>query len=396
MQPNAINFKRRRPSIDAVVNQVILKVVQRCNLNCTYCYVYNRGDDSWRTRPPTVSDRVIQKLSQRIVEHCKTHSLTSFTVELHGGEPLLLPKRRMQALIETLRFRCGEINLHIVLQTNGTLLDDDWLHLLARNRVSFGISLDGPPILADRMRIMRVDGGGSTQKVLDVVTRLRSSGPLFDEWFGGFLCVVNPGIDGAKLVDWFVSRGYKTFDFLLPDGNRVNFPAGWTGADPYRKFLLSAFDRWYSMGSAAPRIRKFELMMMGILGKRVSLDALGGDLRTLCVVESDGSIGVSDVARICGGQFSRDLLNIFDHPLDEHVSRYRIAEIQENCAQCKECAQLPSCGGGYLPHRFDGNGFDNTSIYCDALYALSARMRQAIHDDLPPAILEACEVVEAM
>jgi molybdenum cofactor biosynthesis enzyme MoaA len=44
-----------RPALDWIV----LKVTQRCNLNCDYCYVYNRGDDSWRGRPAFISDAVV-------------------------------------------------------------------------------------------------------------------------------------------------------------------------------------------------------------------------------------------------------------------------------------------------------------------------------------------------
>jgi uncharacterized protein len=127
----------------------------------------------------------------------------------------------------------------------------------------------------------------------------------------------------------------------------------------------------------------FELMILGAMGKRVGLDALGGDLRALCVVESDGSIGVNDVARICGGNFSHDVLNIFDHRLEEHVDRYLIEKVQRPCQQCLSCPHFASCGGGYLPHRFDGRGFDNPSLYCDALYALSDEMIGLLRAHLP-------------
>jgi uncharacterized protein len=373
----------RRPSpVTAVLGQVILKVVQRCNLDCTYCYVYSRGDNSWKTRPPVISDAVLEKLAERIAEHCERHDLRSFTIEIHGGEPLLIGKRRMQRLIDTLRGRCP-YNLRFEMQTNGLLLDREWIELFVRNQVSFGISLDGPPELADKFRIMRADGSGSTQALLEIIKRLRSDGPMFDERFGGALCVINPDADGAAMVDWFVNNGFDSFDFLLPNGNRVNPPQNWVGPAPYRRFLLSAFERWYSLGVKAPQVRKFETMLGGLMGGNVFLDSLGGDLRLLCVVESDGSIGVSDVARICGGHYSRDLINIFDHPLDAHIAQYRIMEIQQVCRTCRECPFLASCGGGYLPHRYDGGGFNNPSIYCDALYALSARMAQALRDDLP-------------
>ena len=386
MNLDAANGANHRATEHAVLTQVILKVVQRCNLDCTYCYVYNRGDESWKTRPPIVSERVLTKLAERIDEHARRHALTSFTVELHGGEPLLLGKRGMEALVELLRSRVESTRLRFTLQTNGLLLDAEWLELFARHGVSFGISLDGPPELADRARVMRRGRGGSTAPLLAVIDRLRRAGPLFDELLGGCLCVVNPDADGGELVDWFVAHGFEAVDFLLPDGTWLNPPQGWTGPAPYRRFLLSAFERWYSLGTKAPRIRKFELMMSGLLGGKVLLDSLGGDLRLLCVVESDGSIGVSDVLRICGGEYASDVLNVFAHPLDAHISRYRIAEIQRVCATCRACPHLASCGGGYLPHRFNGLHFDNPSIYCDALYALSERMMQALRADLPPRL----------
>jgi uncharacterized protein len=382
VEPVEFRAVRHRPEPTPVLGQIILKVAQRCNLNCTYCYVYNRGDESWRDRPVVISERVIRQLGTRIAEHCERYDLTAFTIELHGGEPLLLGKKRMEALVRILRETSG-CHLYFTMQTNGLLLDRAWLDLLARNEVSFGISLDGPPASADEFRVMRKDGSGSTQRLLDIIADLRADGPTFDELFGGCLCVVNPNLDGGALVEWFVDEGFPSFDFLLPDGNRVNPPQGWTGVEPYTQFLLSAFERWYSLGDRAPRIRKFELMMTGLMGGNVFLDALGGDLRLLCVVESDGSIGVSDVTRICGGEYANDALNVFDHSLDMHIGRYRIMEIQEPCATCRRCPHLASCGGGYLPHRFDGLTFDNPSLYCDALYALSARMMQVLRDDLP-------------
>ncbi|WP_133678315.1 radical SAM protein [Paludibacterium purpuratum] len=365
---------------------IVLKVAQRCNLNCTYCYVYNRGDDSWKSRPALISDVVVAKLAERIVAHCAQYGLDAFVVELHGGEPLLLGKKRMQRLIDMLRQRCAPVRLRLILQTNGLLLDPEWLELFDRNGISFGISLDGPPEVADRFRIMR-NGQGSTQKLLDKIRALRAAGPDFNRLMGSILCVVNPDLDGGKLVHWFVDNGFDAFEFLLPDGNYVNYPQGWRGVEPYRRFLLEAFEAWYAMGSAAPQIRLFEMMMMGFMGIKSPLDALGGDLRRLCVVESDGSIGVSDVVRICRGEYANDKLDIFQHPLDLHASVYRLAQIQQPCAQCQACPHFASCGGGYLPHRFDGAGFDHPSIYCHALYALSERMLSVIRRDLPPTLL---------
>ena len=148
-------------------------MVQGCNLNCTYCYVYNRGDESWKQRPPNIGKSVLRKLAERIDEHARRYQLSSFTIELHGGEPLLLGRRRMQAVIDLLRSQVSSTSLRFTLQTNGLLLDEHWLALLDRNEVSIGISLDGPPAHADRFRITRRGGRGSTERLLEVIERLR-------------------------------------------------------------------------------------------------------------------------------------------------------------------------------------------------------------------------------
>ena len=340
---------------------------------------------SWRGKPATVSNEVVLKLAQRISEHCAAYSLTHFTIELHGGEPLLLGKKRMQALIDLLRRECEGVELEITLQTNGLLLDVGWLDLLEKNAIRFGISCDGPADSADKRRVFH-DGKGSTIELLNVIAELRAAGPLFDHMKPGMLCVVDPNINGAEVVRWFVKHGFNNFDFLLPDGTYRNLPQDWTGVEAYRRFLLEAFEEWCSMGATAPRIRFFELMMRALVGIRPSIDYLGGDLRRLCVVEADGSIGLSDLVRICGGQFSWDGLNLFDHRLDAVSSYYDLQQLQEPCQKCVECRYFNGCRGGLLPHRFDGQSFANPSLYCAALYALADAAFEKLRAELPLSV----------
>ena len=377
-------------SAEVALDWVVFKIAQRCNLNCDYCYVYNRGDDSWKHRPPIVSDEVVEMLGKRISEHCAEYSVRRFTIEFHGGEPLLVGKVRMQRIVDLLR-KCVSVEMRFILQTNGTLLDYEWLELFRRNSISFGISLDGPPEIADKHRVF-IHGGGTTGIVLDKIRELRRAGPLFDQLLGGILCVVDPSVNGADLVRWFCANDFPYFEFLLPDGNYANPPA-WQGVEPMRRFLLEAFDAWYAMGKDAPQIRLFETMLLGFMGIKPELDALGGDLRKLCVIESDGSIGISDVLRFCKGDFPQDGLNIFADSLETRTDTYQIERLQRPCSRCQACPHLKSCGGGYLPHRYDGSGFANPSIYCDALYALGERMVEAIHKDVPEKLIRTDPVV---
>jgi uncharacterized protein len=180
----------REERIMTQVRFIVFKIAQRCNLNCSYCYIYNRGDDSWRRRPAIVSDEVVEALGHRIAAHCEKHSLRRMTIALHGGEPLLVGKQRMQSIFDGLRACAPQVELDIGVQTNGLLLDRGWLELFARNRVPIGISLDGPASINDRFRVHH-DGRGTTAELLARLAELRSQGPQFDKLLGGVLCVIN-------------------------------------------------------------------------------------------------------------------------------------------------------------------------------------------------------------
>jgi len=377
--------KQDMPESSVHLNWVILKVTQKCNLDCTYCYVYHRGDESWRTRPAFISNHVIDALGDRIVEQVRKYNIEEFVVELHGGEPLLLGKKRFEELVSRLSARCDGVRLRFIMQTNGLLLDSRWLEILDRNCVTFGVSLDGPPEVADRARV-KLNGEPSSAELLERLASLKATTPLLNRLLSGYLCVVSPDADGATLMHWFADLGVRGLDFLLPDGNHANLPSGWTGAEPYRRFLIDAFDVWYAMDGAGPRVRIFETMILGLLGVRPTLDAFGGRLESLCVVESGGSIGVADTLRICGGPFATDSLNIFEHPLDLHAQHYGLDAAQRLSDSCLSCPYLHACGGGYLPHRYDGVSFQNPSIYCQALYGLAEHIHQQLLRDLPPSV----------
>lgn len=364
-----------------IVRLAILKLVQTCNLNCTYCYVYNRGDDSWKTRQKVISDDVIEKFAERIVEHCNEHVLSDFTVEFHGGEPLLIGIRRFSKIVENLKRGTEGINLRFLLQTNGLLLTPEWIDFFSEQKISVGISIDGPPEVNDVARVYH-DGKGSTEDLLNRIESVRERCDQVGVEFG-YLCVINPIISGRRLIDWFVDQGITSFDLLLPQGNYINPPQGWTDGSDYKRFLIEAFERWIELGSKAPRIRKFELMLAGLLGAQPALDSLGGDISQLVVVETNGAIVPNDVLRFLGGEFSKDEISIFSSTLSRHHNFFQLSEIQEPSEKCKACYAFGACGGGYLQDRFDGETFRNPTIYCGVMLDLASRMVSFLDDSLP-------------
>src|SRR5436190_3502705 len=99
--------------------EFVLKVHQRCNLSCEYCYVYTMADHSWRDRPAVMPEHVWRAAAERIAEHVRTHRLDAVRVILHGGEPLLAGARRLRQLTADVRAALPtDCRVRIGLQTN--------------------------------------------------------------------------------------------------------------------------------------------------------------------------------------------------------------------------------------------------------------------------------------
>src|SRR5437879_169501 len=104
--------------------QVVLKLSERCNLGCQYCYMYTGPDQSWRNLPRFLSEENQDFLITRFIEHTKEFPDYSRILEIHGGEPLLFGKAKMAAFLSKVRYSLPPKSLDVCLQTNGVLIDD--------------------------------------------------------------------------------------------------------------------------------------------------------------------------------------------------------------------------------------------------------------------------------
>src|SRR3954466_144533 len=94
----------------------LLKVASLCNLDCSYCYVYQSPDASWRWKPKFLDQEVVRLIAGRIQEHVVKHGLKDVTIVFHGGEPLLVGLTGLRNLVATLSsiIRC---RIHWGMQT---------------------------------------------------------------------------------------------------------------------------------------------------------------------------------------------------------------------------------------------------------------------------------------
>lgn len=353
------------------LSSFVFKVASRCNLDCTYCYEYNMNDNSWRAQPKSMSPEIARLGAIRVLEHCRAHGFDNVDISLHGGEPLAIGWHKLGAIVQTIKQELEpHCRLHLGLQTNGTLLNAETLALLEAERVSIGLSLDGPPMVNDRMRTYR-NGRGSSALVVQALNRLRSSPS-----FAGILAVIQIDADPLDVWRYLAAFDPPSLDFLLPHGNWDSFPPAKTLHNkPYAEWLLTIFDDWFDGYKSSIRIRFFEEIIVRVLGGKGSLESLGLEPVALGVIAADGSYEAVDTLKSAfPGAHLLDM-HVSTHSLDDVLAHPSVAVRQRGLEalsqSCRECPVVPVCGAGYLPHRYSSaKGFENPSVYCKDLAAL--------------------------
>lgn len=347
--------------------QIIVKLAERCNLDCEYCYMYRGADQSWRGRPAFLSPAHRERLIERCADYLAGDPVREVTLEFHGGEPLLLGKAAFGAYAARVREVLGGERVALCIQTNGTLLDEEWCDLFDRYGVAWSISSDGPPPIHDRFRVYH-DGRGSAAEVERAIRLSAGRGSPF---FSGVLSVIDPANDAAAVVRYFHELGVRQFDMLLPDANYLSPPAHLArySQDALFDYLRAGFDQWIALDDPGYRIRFFEQIIRGLYGLRSGLDAFGGDLWGMMVIESDGSYQLLDVLRIGGEAEVTTGLTLAAHSMADYLDHTRHL-LPEAAATCRACPYFSVCGGGYLPHRFNGRDYDRPSAHCHSLYRI--------------------------
>ena len=137
-----------------LIPDFIFKVASRCNLNCAYCYMYNKGDLSYLQQPKVMPMAVVDAAIERIRAYSSASGTRRVSIILHGGEPLLAGQTFFRRFVEKANSELlPDIQPVFNMQTNGTLLDQSWLDLLRELDIRFGISLDGPESINDANRV---------------------------------------------------------------------------------------------------------------------------------------------------------------------------------------------------------------------------------------------------
>jgi uncharacterized protein len=341
-----------------------------CNLDCQYCFYLEKeklypGENEWR-----MSDAV---LTEYIRQYIHSQPSPEINFAWQGGEPTLLGVdffRRAVALQK--KFADGK-SIANAIQTNGTLLDDEWCEFLAANKFLVGLSIDGPAALHDRYRVdkrqqptfaavmrglERLQRHGVDFNTLTVVNRANSEQPL--EVYRFLKSIGSQFLQFIPLVERAAPAGMKTagFDFAAPPlpGEKEN-PAivtPWSvGAEPYGIFLCAIFDEWVRHDVGKIFVQLFDVALGNWLGLGSSLCVFAEKCGAALAIEHNGDLYSCDHY-----VYPRHKLgNVMNHSLGAMVNspaqvKFGNDKLDSLPKFCRECEVRFACNGECPKHRF--------------------------------------------
>ena len=348
------------------IDTVLLKVASRCNFDCKYCYVYNLGDTGWKTMPKVMSEKTVEEVIGNLSE-LATAQDRGFAVVVHGGEPLLLGERILRKLLCGLRASLPSDSV-LSVQSNGTLVSEEFISVLKAAKSTVSISIDGPQEVHDANRLDH-SGNGTHHAAEAAVRFLIERAP---EVFSGVLAVVDPRSDPLATYEYFKALGAPSVDYLFSDGNHSRMPKGKESFESteYGDWLNRIWDL-YTADSNPARINILDDLARLVLGGVSCKEGKGQIPYGVFVIETDGSVAKNDTLKSTKDRNDRFTTswNVETDRLSNVVKTQEFeayGQLQLPTSRlCMSCEHLAVCGGGMPLYRWsDEEGFNNPSVYC--------------------------------
>jgi uncharacterized protein len=324
--------------------QIFVKPVgNNCNLSCTYCYYVNNTFLS----EPKAGKMDGELLENYIYQHLKASPYKEVFFSWHGGEPMLAGidfYRKAVALQKKLKPDGYKIINGI--QTNGTLINDEWGRFLAEEEFYAGISIDGPGDLHNSFRIHR-NGGHSHNEVIEGYRLLKKHGVNTE-----ILCVINTlNVKHPLEVYRFLKSlgtGFITFIPLVEktDSGTEGVSEISVCGDEFGNFLCQVFDEWIEKDIGTIKIQIIEEALRTAFGQEHSLCVFRKHCGGVPVIEHNGDFYSCDhyvnSENLIGNIRNSALEELLD---DDRQLAFGLSKETTLPGYCRRCEVLAMCNG---------------------------------------------------
>ncbi len=356
--------------------EIILKIVEVCNINCSYCYFFNGIDDSFKKHPPYIKQNTVTAVANFLKDAVSELNVRTIKIDLHGGEPLMLKPRDFIQLCTTFREVLSPVvELEFVIQTNAMLINPTWIEIFRAFEIYVGVSLDGPKVYND---IYRIDkrGSGTYDRVLKGVHYLMEAAAKGLMPKPAALSVINPEFSAVEIYRHFVDGlGFEVLDFLLPDLTYDQVKLDKTFSAPaYGNYLVALFNEWTKDDNPNINIRILNSTLSMMLGGKTSLHGFGEGSASYAAftIASNGDLAPDDTLRSTKPAYMQTGMNVFNTSSKEFLA----APFFETFAKyettlpsaCEDCQWRQICRGGMLINRYsEADLFSRESVLCAGL-----------------------------
>lgn len=352
-----------------------------CNLACKYCYYLEKNKLYPTAQRHLMSDEMLELFTREYIE-AQTMNQVLFT--WHGGEPLLRSIDFYRKALSLQQKYAGSRRIDNVIQTNGTLLTDEWCEFFAQNHWLVGISIDGPQPDHDHYRLTAA-GKPSWQKVMQGIKLLKKHGV---EW--NAMAVVNAYNVNHPLefYRFFKENGCQFLQFTpiverltrhedgrtlasLADKDEISLSEASVAPEQWGYFLCAIFDEWVRKDVGKIFVEIFDCTLANWMGISPGICAYSKECGHAGVMEHNGDVYSCD--HFVFPEYK--LGNIRDHSLidmlygeqQQEFSRLKHSSLPR---QCKECDMEFACHGECPKNRFmkDKYGDSGLNYLCPGYY----------------------------
>ena len=352
-----------------------------CNLACKYCYYLEKNKLYSTAQRHLMSDEMLELFTREYIE-AQTMNQVLFT--WHGGEPLLRSIDFYRKALSLQQKYAGGRRIDNVIQTNGTLLTDEWCEFFAQNHWLVGISIDGPQPDHDHYRLTAT-GKPSWKKVMQGIKLLKKHGV---EW--NAMAVVNAynANHPLEFYRFFKENGCQFLQFTpiverltrhedgrtlasLADKDEISLSEASVAPEQWGYFLCAIFDEWVRKDVGKIFVEIFDCTLANWMGISPGICAYSKECGHAGVMEHNGDVYSCD--HFVFPEYK--LGNIRDHSLidmlygeqQQEFSRLKHSSLPR---QCKECDMEFACHGECPKNRFikDKYGDSGLNYLCPGYY----------------------------